>query len=55
MEKNLGHKIRYEESCAESVVYIPGNPSATSRGSLADDLFDEWVIGEERPWWYFRL
>jgi len=41
------------------MVYRPGESEAKRSGDkgggLADDLYEEWVIGEERPWWYFRL
>jgi hypothetical protein len=48
-------KIRYEEASIESMVYLPGKNGATQGSALSDDLHEEWVIGEERPWWYFRI
>jgi|APCry1669189000_1035189.scaffolds.fasta_scaffold210132_2 hypothetical protein len=51
--------IRYEEASLGEMVYRPGESEAKRSGDkgggLADDLYEEWVIGEERPWWYFRL
>jgi hypothetical protein len=48
-------KIRYEEADVESTVYFPGKNGVVKESTLSDDLSDEWTIGEERPWWYFRL
>ena len=48
-------KIRYEEAAMESMVYLPGKNGSSQGSALSDDLHEEWVIGEERPWWYFRL
>jgi hypothetical protein len=48
-------KIRYEEATMESMVYLPGKNGSSQGSALSDDLHEEWVIGEERPWWYFRL
>jgi hypothetical protein len=48
-------KIRYEEASTENMVYFPGKNGGTHATVLSDDLHEEWVIGEERPWWYFRL
>jgi len=48
-------KIRYEEASTENMVYFSGKNGATEATALSDDLHEEWVIGEERPWWYFRL
>jgi hypothetical protein len=48
-------KIRYEEASTEDTVYFPGKNGANQGTTLSDDLHEEWVIGEERPWWYFRL
>jgi hypothetical protein len=48
-------KIRYEEAAMESIVYLPGKNGSSQGSALSDDLHEEWVIGEERPWWYFRL
>ena len=39
----------------ESIVYLPGKNGSSQGSALSDDLHEEWVIGEERPWWYFRL
>jgi len=51
--------IRYEEASIREIVYRPGEGEGkrgtSNPGGLADDLYEEWVIGEERPWWYFRL
>jgi len=53
--------IRYEEASIREIVYRPGEGEGEGKrgisnpGGLADDLYEEWVIGEERPWWYFRL
>jgi hypothetical protein len=48
-------KIRYEEADVESKVYFPGKNGVVKESTLSDDLHEEWTIGEERPWWYFRL
>jgi hypothetical protein len=48
-------KIRYEEADVESTVYFPGKNGVVKESTLSDDLHEEWTIGEERPWWYFRL
>ena len=48
-------KIRYEEAAMESIVYLPGKNGSSQGSALSDDLHEEWVIGEKRPWWYFRL
>jgi hypothetical protein len=48
-------KIRYEEADVESTVYFAGKNGVVKESTLADDLSEEWTIGEERPWWYFRL
>ena len=48
-------KIRYEEVGEDKFVYCPGKNGLGKSSTLSDDLHDEWVIGEERPWWYFRL
>jgi hypothetical protein len=48
-------KIRYDDASTEDIVYFPGKNGANQGTTLSDDLQDEWVIGEERPWWYFRL
>ena len=48
-------KIRYDDASTEDIVYFPGKNGATHATVLSDDLHEEWVIGEERPWWYFRL
>jgi hypothetical protein len=55
MENVTPSKIRYEEASIESMVYCPGKNGASQGSVLSDDLHEEWVIGEERPWWYFRL
>ena len=55
MENVTTTKIRYEEASIESMVYYPGKNGASQGLALSDDLHEEWVIGEERPWWYFRL
>ena len=47
--------IRYEEASLTETVYRPGEKALSNHGGLSDDLYEEWVIGEERPWWYFRL
>jgi hypothetical protein len=47
--------IRYEEASIREIVYRPGEGEGkrgiSNPGGLADDLYEEWVIGEERPWW----
>ena len=48
-------KIRYEEADVESAVYFSGKNGVVKESTLSDDLHEEWAIGEERPWWYFRL
>ena len=48
-------KIRYEEADVESAVYFPGKNGVVKESTLSDDLHEEWTVGEERPWWYFRL
>ena len=48
-------KIRYEEADVESTVYFSGKNGVVKESTLSDDLHEEWTIGEERPWWYFRL
>ena len=48
-------KIRDEEADVESTVYFPGKNGVVKESTLSDDLHEEWTIGEERPWWYFRL
>ena len=55
MENVTTSKIRYEEASIESMVYYPGKNGVSQGLALSDDLHEEWVIGEERPWWYFRL
>ena len=55
MENVTTTKIRYEEASIESMVYYSGKNGASQGSALSDDLHEEWVIGEERPWWYFRL
>jgi hypothetical protein len=48
-------KIRYDDASTEDIVYFPGKNGANQGTTLSDDLHEEWVIVEERPWWYFRL
>ena len=48
-------KIRYDDASTEDIVYFPGKNGANQGTTLSDDLHEEWLIGEERPWWYFRL
>ena len=48
-------KIRYDDASTEDIVYFPGKNGGNQGTTLSDDLHEEWVIGEERPWWYFRL
>ena len=55
MENLNAPKIRYEEATMENMVYLPGKNGASQGLALSDDLHEEWVTGEERPWWYFRL
>ena len=60
MENVAATKIRYEEANLETanletMVYLPGKNGSSPTPALSDDLHEEWVIGEERPWWYFRL
>jgi hypothetical protein len=55
MESMESPKIRYEEVGEDKFVYFPGKNGLGKSSTLSDDLHDEWVIGEERPWWYFRL
>jgi len=55
MENLNAPKIRYEEAAMESMVYLPGKNGSSQGSALSDDLHEEWIIGEERPWWYFRL
>ena len=55
MESMESPKIRYEEVGEDKFVYCPGKNGLGKSSTLSDDLHDEWVIGEERPWWYFRL
>jgi hypothetical protein len=55
MESMESLKIRYEEVGEDKFVYCPGKNGLGKSSTLSDDLHDEWVIGEERPWWYFRL
>ncbi|NBR72624.1 MAG: hypothetical protein EBT75_11170 [Proteobacteria bacterium] len=55
MENLPTPKIRYEEANLETMVYLPGKNGSSQTPALSDELHEEWVIGEERPWWYFRL
>jgi len=55
MENLNAPKIRYDDASTEDFVYFPGKNGANQGTTLSDDLHEEWVIGEERPWWYFRL
>jgi len=48
-------KIRYDDASTEDIVYFPGKNGGNQGTTLSDDLHEEWVIGEERPWWYFRI
>ena len=55
MEILTAPKNGYEEADVESTVYFPVKNGLAKESTLSDDLHEEWTVGEERPWCYFRL